>query len=158
MKIRNGFVSNSSSSSFLVAFPKAPKSISEVQSLMLGKTKHITNKYTGEKLTATEAAKYVMAQIKKQKPVKPNYKKIEDIIYGTCFSTLRIEDFPSYSEYYEEASRYTNKMIAEFIAKYSTSSRVYVLIFGDSSSDDGGGLIENSDIFKKLPHIKLSNH
>jgi len=34
MKIRNGFVSNSSSSSFLVAFPRKPKNINDVKEIL----------------------------------------------------------------------------------------------------------------------------
>jgi hypothetical protein len=36
MKIRNGFVSNSSSSSFVVAFPKKPETIEELKHMMFG--------------------------------------------------------------------------------------------------------------------------
>jgi len=36
MKIRNGFVSNSSSSSFIVVFPKKPKSVNEVKKYLFG--------------------------------------------------------------------------------------------------------------------------
>jgi hypothetical protein len=34
MKVRNGFVSNSSSSSFLVAFPRKPKNVNEVKEIL----------------------------------------------------------------------------------------------------------------------------
>ena len=37
MKIRNGFVSNSSSSSFLVAFPRTPKSLKDVKEILFVK-------------------------------------------------------------------------------------------------------------------------
>lgn len=36
MKIRNGFVSNSSSSSFVVAFPKKPETVEEVKDMLFG--------------------------------------------------------------------------------------------------------------------------
>lgn len=37
MKVRNGFVSNSSSSSFVVAFPKKPETAEDVKEMMFGK-------------------------------------------------------------------------------------------------------------------------
>jgi len=40
MKIRNGFVSNSSSSSFVVAFPKEPKSVEDVKEMLFVKGQH----------------------------------------------------------------------------------------------------------------------
>ncbi|KKK77527.1 hypothetical protein LCGC14_2852710, partial [marine sediment metagenome] len=36
MKIRQGFISNSSSSSFIVAFPKIPKNQNELQTMLFG--------------------------------------------------------------------------------------------------------------------------
>ena len=36
MKIRNGFVSNSSSSSFVVAFDKKPETVEELKKLLFG--------------------------------------------------------------------------------------------------------------------------
>ncbi len=46
MKIRNGFVSNSSSSSFVVAFPVIPQSVDEVRKLLFGDAVYFsTNEY-----------------------------------------------------------------------------------------------------------------
>ena len=45
MKIRNGFVSNSSSSSFIVAFKKVPKSVAEMQKMLFGDEPYYKNPY-----------------------------------------------------------------------------------------------------------------
>jgi hypothetical protein len=45
MKIRNGFVSNSSSSSFIVAFSTLPKSVEELQAALFGSEKVYPNPY-----------------------------------------------------------------------------------------------------------------
>ena len=45
MKIRNGFVSNSSSSSFIVAFPEKPKSAEHVRKMMFGDETDFPNPY-----------------------------------------------------------------------------------------------------------------
>ena len=45
MKIRQGFVSNSSSSSFVVAFPTTPKSVLEVQKIVFGEQQEYHNPF-----------------------------------------------------------------------------------------------------------------
>ena len=46
MKIRTGFVSNSSSSSFVVAFSHRPKSVKDLKEMMFGKQEwHYTGIY-----------------------------------------------------------------------------------------------------------------
>jgi len=47
MKVRNGFVSNSSSSSFIVAWNKKPESVEEVKNILFGDAKtHYMYDYT----------------------------------------------------------------------------------------------------------------
>ena len=48
MKTRNGFVSNSSSSSFLVVFQKVPASIDEMKELLFGKEKTYAGAWDGQ--------------------------------------------------------------------------------------------------------------
>lgn len=51
MKVRNGFVSNSSSSSFIVSFSKVPSSIQEVQMDMFGTLEDSKESYYSETTT-----------------------------------------------------------------------------------------------------------
>lgn len=62
MKIRNGFVSNSSSSSFIVAFPKKPKSQADVLEMMF-KDKNETVKPYDHELSAENVAAIVFADL-----------------------------------------------------------------------------------------------
>lgn len=69
MKTRNGFISNSSSSSFIVAFPKKPKTVEETFKMLFGdreKNEEIT--YLDDyKITCGEVANRVFNDIKFQK-------------------------------------------------------------------------------------------
>ena len=56
MKIRNGFVSNSSSSSFLVMWDKKPKDTEELKNILFGDTKSIGDPYSDNGYTTTELA------------------------------------------------------------------------------------------------------
>ena len=48
MKIRNGFVSNSSSSSFIVIFPRAPTSAEDLHELLFGKSHLVIDAYADD--------------------------------------------------------------------------------------------------------------
>ena len=69
MKIRTGFVSNSSSSSFIVAFPRKPKSKEDVLSMMFGKNVDgfVNSSYGEEKISNEIIAKTVFTDITKTK-------------------------------------------------------------------------------------------
>lgn len=70
MKIRNGFVSNSSSSSFIVAFQKSPKYQHEVEdTLFHSNIRGISSPYNDMFVDCRTAAKLIWDQIKDQKPL-----------------------------------------------------------------------------------------
>jgi hypothetical protein len=68
MKIRNGFVSNSSSSSFIVAFPQRPKTEEETFQMMFNSEEDIET--YGERLSTKEIASVVFSDIKSSKKYK----------------------------------------------------------------------------------------
>jgi len=67
MKIRNGFVSNSSSSSFIVGFKRKPKTVAEVKELLFGDEKYI--KQYDYSLSTQEAAEMVFSDMHGKKPL-----------------------------------------------------------------------------------------
>jgi len=64
MKTRNGFVSNSSSSSFVVAFPKRPKTLEEVKKFLFGdKNAEGEVEYYDSKIPVDQVAEQVLRDI-----------------------------------------------------------------------------------------------
>jgi len=67
MKIRKGFVSNSSSSSFLVAFSKIPKTVDKMRILLFGEKEEI--RMYDYSMTTQEIAKRVFNDLKSGSPL-----------------------------------------------------------------------------------------
>jgi hypothetical protein len=59
MKIRNGFVSNSSSSSFVVAFPRKPETVEEIYNLLFGKGFLLKEPYGMKGVTVEDICKRI---------------------------------------------------------------------------------------------------
>ncbi len=70
MKIRNGFVSNSSSSSFVVAFPRKPKNAKDVQTILFGDDKELQYLFDDNIISTASIATRVWDDMKRQKPNK----------------------------------------------------------------------------------------
>jgi hypothetical protein len=81
MKVRDGFVSNSSSSSFIIALDKVPKSVEDVKSTFFPRREYIKADYYDEVLTADEAAAKIWNQLKDEKPLTKT-KILEEILSG----------------------------------------------------------------------------
>ncbi len=64
MKIRNGFVSNSSSSSFIIAFPKKPKTFEDIRKYIFGDIEG-NDLYQDSDISYNEISKHIFKVIKK---------------------------------------------------------------------------------------------
>ena len=90
MKVRNGFVSNSSSSSFVLCFKDTPKSAEEIKKIIFDDEETITNEWTDEKHPSLSTAQVIFDGMK---PVynTNDYKKVaSDNFWG--FDEGEIED------------------------------------------------------------------
>jgi hypothetical protein len=68
MKIRTGFVSNSSSSSFIVAFAKVPESQEELQQMLFGDDEKFS--IYGDTFLTADVAAVVWRDLKVAKPIR----------------------------------------------------------------------------------------
>lgn len=163
MKIRNSFVSNSSSSSFIVAFDKDPESSEELRKIMFG------DKKTHEGYSTNEIADYVFADIKQQRINRDRINLISpemivcaevggdpEKIVMRFLPDLYHTDSDAYWDIVKYLEEITENSFDDFIAD-NKGKILYRFEFGD----EGGkffGMLEHSDIFHKLNYEIISHH
>ena len=142
MKQRCGFVTNSSSSSYIIAFDKEPESVSDMMTALFGEKAHAKKRNCCEDVSEKDAAEYVFSA-KRPIPSTPAEKAIAmisdtDEFAGACF-------------YDEDEAR-------KFIAAHP-GKMLYVISLGNES---GGGNVcyhlEYSGVFNRVPHYEESHH
>ena len=168
MKTRAGFISNSSSSSFVVGFPlPRPTSVEELQRLLFKGTQsfHVYDDVVG----AEQAAARVWGDFNGQVPMT-----LEDIAEELGQGWL--DGAPSYfkivtadwndkalhaqqkTEYEGQLALFVKKLIWEKIRpELNRGTQFYRFSYSDN---DGAfeAALEHGDIFANLPHIQISHH
>lgn len=170
MKTRNGFVSNSSSSSFIVAFPELPTSRSHIQKMVFGDEEYFPDPFYDPKDNDKSWARkesYSTSQIAETlwnvinneiDGQKPNdYKAMHTAMNE--YSTDCCNDCACHlSEpiYLEAEGKYVEKEIFDFL-QANPNSFIYTFSFSDNDGQYFEAL-EHGDLFKKLPHKRYSHH
>lgn len=189
MKTRNGFVSNSSSSSFIVCFKDGrPKDVVELQRLLFGTELAYRNPYPYDddspgSFAVSDVAGIVWNDLKKQR--KMSVKDIAEAMDSYFSGNIDVPPAPKYPDYpsalyriddvrirerdprhiaYEEALDKHRKEYEEWrelVAKKFISlhpGEFYQFEYSDNGEGAIGIAMEHGDLFKNVPHIKVSRH
>jgi len=107
MKIRSGFVSNSSSSSFILKFDKLPESVEEVKVLLFGENPPLLTTYWGDDAVSTQQiAEVLFRDINSARimGVDGVVSQVREQVYFSKYSVDEGRELVS-SEYLEEFDR-----------------------------------------------------
>jgi hypothetical protein len=176
MKIRNGFVSNSSSSSFIVSFPREPKSVEDVKNALFSNgTEYFYSPYGDNKYTVQQVSETVWQDICGQ--TKNNMTAAaEELSYGSIddydapdYDDFRhIKDNNERREAYDIAKEiYVKKKMKDFFNTRKNKLKkidgkefdevVYIFEYSDNDGDYFNAL-EHGGLFDNLKHIRISKH
>lgn len=185
MKIRNGFVSNSSSSSFLVAFKKRPRTVQDVRDVLFPDGQSELHYYDNW-MKVEEVCKTVLSDIKGHRSLKTKrilgdrlregwfdgYKGLPGIVDWNWEDSQKLReeahakpesDKRRFDKVHadQKRERDENKLRSEAIGQKFLDENLDAYIFEFEYCDnDGsyGAIMEHGGTFDKVPHITISKH
>ncbi len=188
MKIRQGFVSNSSSSSFVVAFPREPKSVEDVKEMLFdseqkmfanpyAEYQHLVERGAVKGWPVEQIALTVWNDIQDQKSNDKKamresvnngwFEDFEDLpgCYDDWKETMKLDwskpsDREQIDELYAFANKENKKRAKKIIERLLEKNPNASFYVFEYSDNDGDYFcaMEHGDVFEKLDGIRTSYH
>lgn len=179
MKVRNGFVSNSSSSSFIVGFKKVPTTIKEMQKMLFEHIKKygLADWEWKDWVDTADIARLVLEDIRNNKELTKSqfvdefiefnpedsdeftfgYRDFSEIPNNLNWDMIPIENrAEEFKKYLLNKKLFAAKMYDECIAPLIDELTFYCFEFDDSTNI--GCIMENGKIFRNLSYMRIMKH
>jgi len=174
MKTRNGFVSNSSSSSFIVAFDKKPNTKRELAGMMDLPERFKNPFYTEDYNPIPYWFSYQVVETVFHDLVYQEPATVDEVLdeaasgffaeeQGFDYPWLTEENFETKEQLYQydvEWEKQRNNFIKETLQDFLDKNKnkaFYIFEYYDNEGSFGAAL-EHGDIFRNLPHVRINKH
>jgi len=165
VKKRDGFVSNSSSSSFIVAFKEKPQTKEELKKILFGDIE--IHSFYDNFLTAEQAAKIIFNDFKEPIGEKEIIKELGcgwPQVEGdpipeypiSDFNEPKEERFDRYERYRKEVEEWNTQATKKFMEE-SKGMQYFIFEYSDNDGSPYCAL-EHGGTFDNVPNIRVSKH
>lgn len=176
MKKRNGFVSNSSSSSFIVAFTKVPQSVAETEEMLFLHEDTVCSCWDeDEKFPTKLIAARVYEDIQHRSEINkkgfigeleyivlhPNY----EMFFPESQRLHKLREANGYKWENKNQEKEYNKAKKQEVDKFIKTKmkvfagkKLYIFEYHDDCGDKIEAVMEHGNIFRELPHFRINKH
>lgn len=166
MKIRNGFVSNSSSSSFVVSFDKVPKSKTELCQMLFGDQTEYHSPYDTDYFAVDDVVDIVWYDMTENGPatidqIKETMQGVH--MYNDISRTVgQINDWVNMptdfdSNWNKSWDNYWNQFHILIDKKAVDEKRTFVFEYSDNDGDLYSAM-EHGNLFQNIPNVITTSH
>jgi hypothetical protein len=173
MKIKSDFVTNSSSTAYIVAFEETPEDTPETKKMLFGGLEEVEDYGNGEMARTIDLAQIVFQDIQKQNPIDEERATIE--LYDSWFDENGMIDQirDGIGEMNDEDTKRTWAFVREEIGeivsdffKLNNGKDIYYFEYGNDAPSKfradnykgRGEVIERNKLLRRLPHLAGSKH